>query len=32
VTEAEMAEMMESHSGSQHGDLQGKHHGMMGNN
>ena len=32
VTEAEMAAMMESHSRRQHGDLQGKHHGMMGNN
>jgi hypothetical protein len=35
VTEAEMAAMaamMESHSGLQHGDMQGRHRGMMGNN
>jgi Ca2+-binding EF-hand superfamily protein len=35
VTEAEMAAMaamMESHSGWQHGDMQGRHRGMMGNN
>jgi Ca2+-binding EF-hand superfamily protein len=35
VTEAEMAAtavMMESHSGRQHGDMQGRHRGMMGNN
>jgi hypothetical protein len=23
--------MMESHSGRQHGDMQGRHRGMMGN-
>ena len=35
VTEAEMAAMaamMESHSGWQHGDMQGRHRGMMGDN
>jgi Ca2+-binding EF-hand superfamily protein len=35
VTEAEMAAMaamMESHSGGQHGDMQGGHRGMMGKN
>ncbi|MEH6831214.1 MAG: EF-hand domain-containing protein [Sulfitobacter sp.] len=34
VTEAEMAAMaaiMGSHSGRQHGDIQGRHRGMMGN-